>query len=108
VGPAQAAQMILTGNPITAQEAAKMGLVNKVVPGGAVLKEAMGLAKIIAGKSAVAIKATMLAIRAGLDAELSDGLRAEASQFKALFASEDMREGVSAFLEKRKPRFKDQ
>ncbi len=108
MGPAQAAQMILTGNPITAQEAAKMGLVNKVVPGGAVLKEAMGLAKIIARKSAVAIKATMQAIRAGLDAELSDGLRAEANQFKALFASEDMREGVSAFLEKRKPQFQDQ
>ncbi|MBN1317364.1 MAG: enoyl-CoA hydratase/isomerase family protein [Anaerolineales bacterium] len=107
IGPSHAAQMILTGNPITAQEAAKLGLVNKVVPGGAVLKEAMGLAKIIAGKSAVAIKAAMNAIRNGMDADLSSGLRAEATQFKNLFDSYDMQEGISAFLKKRKPEFKD-
>ena len=99
--------MIFTGNPITAQEAAKLGLVNKVVPGGAVLKEAMGLAKVIATKSAVAIKAAMNAIRLGLDADLLDGLKSESAQFTALLDSEDMAEGVSAFLEKRKPDFKD-
>ena len=85
-----------------------MGLVNKVVPGGAVYKEAQGLAKVIASKSAVAIKAAMRAIRFGLDAELSAGLNAEAHQFQSLFASEDMREGISAFLQKRQPDFKDQ
>ena len=108
VGPAQAAQMILTGTPITAQEAARMGLVNKVVPGGAVYKEAQGLAKVIASKSAVAVKSAMRAIRFGLDAELPAGLNAEAHQFQSLFASEDMREGISAFLNKRQPEFKDQ
>jgi enoyl-CoA hydratase/carnithine racemase len=107
IRPAMAAEMILTGNPITAQEAAKLGLVNKVVPGGTVLKEAMGMAKIIADKSAVAIRAAMNAIRAGLDADLQTGLTAESNQFSGLLASEDMREGVTAFLQKRKPDFKD-
>ncbi len=107
VGPSKAAEMILTGDPITAQEAYRLGLVNKVVPMGDVLKEAKGLARKIANKSAVAISGAMEAIERGRHLMLAEGLEVEIEQFGAISQSEDMKEGVQAFLQKRPPQFKD-
>jgi enoyl-CoA hydratase/carnithine racemase len=107
VGKGKALEMILTGDPITAQEAYRIGLVNKVVPAGRVLKEATGLAKRIVSKSALPIAAIIDAVNEGLDKDLLSGLEVETEQFVALQGSEDMDEGLKAFLEKRKPEFKD-
>jgi len=107
VGKGKALEMILSGDPITAQEAYHIGLVNKVVPTGRVLKEATGLAKHIISKSALPIAAIIRAVNEGLQKDLEGGLEVETMQFVALQGSEDMTEGLRAFLEKRKPEFKD-
>jgi enoyl-CoA hydratase/carnithine racemase len=107
VGPAKATELILTGDQITAQQAMQLRLVNMVVPGGEVMRQAKGLAAKIANKSAVSVAAAMTAIRAGLDADLPTGLAAERAQFDFVLTSEDAREGVSAFLEKREAKFTD-
>src|SRR5512137_1159350 len=101
VGAAKATELILTGDQLTAQQAMQLRLVNMVVPGGEVMRQAKGLAAKIANKSAVSVAAAMTAIRAGLDADLPDGLTAERQQFDIVTASADALEGVSAFLEKR-------
>ena len=107
VGPSKAAEMILTGDPITAQEAYRLGLVNKVVPMGDVLKEAKGLARKIASKSAVAIRCAMDAIERGRHLPLEEAMEVEIEQFGVISQSEDIKEGVTAFLQKRQPQFKD-
>jgi len=108
VGKAKALEMILTGDMITAQEAYRVGLVNKVVPAGAILKEARGLARKIVSKSKFPIAATLRAVTEGIETEVEQGLEIEKEQFVGLADTEDIREGVSAFLEKRQPEFKDQ
>jgi enoyl-CoA hydratase/carnithine racemase len=107
VGRAKAIELVLTGDQITAQEALRLDLVNKVVPGGEVLKTAKDLAKKIAAKGGVATRAAMEAIMKGLHMQLSDGLAYEADQVSILIGTEDAREGISAFLQKRQPVFKD-
>ena len=103
----KAIELILTGDMITAQEAYRMGLVNKVVPHEAVLKEALGLAQKVASKSKLSVTAALRAITEGLAVPIEEGLKIEAVEFGALEATEDAREGVSAFLEKRQAEFKD-
>lgn len=107
VGPAKAAEMILTGDQITAQQALQLRLVNMVVPGGEVMRQAKGLAAKIANKSAIGTTAALKAIRSGLDACLPEGLAAEREQLNVVAASEDAREGITAFLEKRAAKFQD-
>ncbi|HLB46418.1 MAG TPA: enoyl-CoA hydratase [Anaerolineales bacterium] len=107
VGKAKAIELILTGDQITAQEAYRLNLVNKVVPGGEVLKTARDLGKKMAQKSLVTIRAALDAITCGGAKPMAEGLQCEASQFGILFETEDMREGVAAFLQKRQPAFKD-
>ena len=107
VGKGKALEMMLTGDPITAQEAYRIGLVDKVVPTGRVLKEATGLAKRIISKSALPVAAIIRAVNEGMEKDLRGGLEVETEQFVALQGSEDMEEGLTAFLEKRKPEFKD-
>jgi enoyl-CoA hydratase/carnithine racemase len=107
VGKAKAAELILTGDNLTAQEAYRLNLVNKVVPGGEVLKTARDLGKKIAQKGALMIKAALDAVSAAGARPLAEGLEFEANQFAVLFKTEDMQEGVRAFLEKRQPAFKD-
>jgi len=107
VGSAKAIELILTGDAITAQEAFRLNLVNKVVPGGEVLKTARDLAKKISQKGAVAVQAALQSTVAGLQQPLDAGLTLEAEEFSKVLVSEDAREGAMAFLQKRQPVFKD-
>ncbi len=107
VGSAKAIELILTGDSITAQEAYRLNLVNKVVPGGEVLKTARDLAKKISQKGGLAVEATLHAVIDGLQQPLDAGLSIEADHFGKIAVSEDAREGASAFLQKRQPAFKD-
>ncbi len=103
----KAIEMILTGDRITAQEAYRIGLVNKVVPGMDVVKQAVGLAKKIASKGAVAVAKAIDSINNGLDMTLEKGLEYESKKFGEACDTDDMKEGVSAFVEKRQPVFTD-
>ena len=104
---AKAIEMILTGDRITAQEAFRIGLVNKVVPNMEIVKHAVGLAKKIASRSAVAIKFAIDVIGKGYEMTQEKGLKYESEKFGLICESEDTKEGVLAFIEKRQPVFKD-
>ncbi len=106
VGKGRALEMVLTGNMVSAEEAYRIGLVNKVAPLSELLNEAKKLAEIIMSKGPVAIRLAMVAINQGLQMSLEQGLQMEASLFGLTCATDDMKEGTSAFLEKRKPAFK--
>lgn len=107
VGLGRAVELILTGDHIRAQEAHRIGLVNRVVPEGEALNEAMRLAKQIASLSSVTLARALDTIYGGLDMSPEEALAYEATRFSELAATEDMREGVRAFLEKRRPSFQD-
>ncbi len=107
VGKAKALELILTGDRITGAEAASIGLVNKAVPGTEVMRTAIGLAKKIASFGRPSITAIMEAVNEGLPVSLREGLEIEADKFSSLVETEDMREGLTAFLEKRQPKFQD-
>jgi len=106
VGKFRAMEMILTGQHITAREAEKHGLVNKVVPLEAYFGEAKKLALQIAQKGPVAVRMAKEAVLKAFDTPLEEGLQFERRNFYLLFSSEDMREGMKAFIEKRPPNFK--
>lgn len=108
VGLSKARELNLTGDLITAQEALRIGLVTKVVPDGELLKQTMGLAKKIASKSRVSIEACEEAMRKGQTLPLSEALAYESECFAKVCKSQDMKEGVKAFLEKRQAKFTDQ
>jgi enoyl-CoA hydratase len=105
VGKHKAMEMILTGRPITAYEAHAIGLVNKVVPAEIFLDEAKALAKEIAKKSPIAVRMAKEAILKVFDTPLTEGLEVERKNFYMLFSSEDQKEGMRAFLEKRPAKF---
>jgi len=107
IGAAKATEWILTGDIYPAQEALRLGLINHVVPQDQVLKVAKDLARKIASKGGVAITQALRAIEEGREKTLEAGLANEAVAFSHVAASEDSREGVKAFLEKRQPQFKD-
>ena len=106
VGRGRALEMILTGEPIDAAEAHRIGLVNRVVPRADLLSAAEGLARTLLGRGPVALRCALQAVLEGLDTPLEQGLGLEATLFGLTCASEDMREGTRAFLEKRKPGYK--
>ncbi len=108
IGKWKAMEWILTGNVYNAQEAFVAGLVNKVFPVGEYLNEAKKLAKKIAEKSPIAIAAAKQSILKALELPLEKGLAAERELFYQLFDSEDQKEGMRAFLEKRPPKFQGQ
>lgn len=106
VGQGMASYMLLTGEPISADEAKQCNLVEKVVEPGALLDEAKRLAKIIASKGPLAIAATKRAIHKGLQTDLHSALELEAEEFGKVAVSADAKEGTTAFLEKRQAAFK--
>jgi enoyl-CoA hydratase len=106
VGKYKAMEMILTGRRIGAEEAKTLGLVSRVVPKEAYLEEAKKVANEIASKSPVAVRLAKMAVNKAFEMGLSDGLDFERELFYLLFASEDAKEGMKAFMEKRKPEFK--
>ena len=107
-GVSKARELCLTGDMITAQEAFRIGLVNRVVPDNEVLKQAIALAKKIAMKSNRSIQFIQEAISEGIQKSLAEGLEYEGKLFGKVCASADKKEGVRAFLEKRQPKFTDQ
>jgi enoyl-CoA hydratase/carnithine racemase len=107
VGKGKALEVILTGDMINAQEAYRLGLVNKVVPATDVIKTAKDLARKLSAKSAVAMAAAIKAVNEGLETDLDSGLAIEADHFVANARSDDAKEGVGAFIQKRPPKFQD-
>jgi enoyl-CoA hydratase len=105
VGKSRAMEMILTGRPITAQEAYAAGLVSRVVPAEVCLDEAKRLAGEIAGRAPVAVRLAKEAILQAFETGLESGLLFERRCFHTLFSTEDTREGIRAFLDKRPPEF---
>ena len=108
VGSGRALEMMLAGREVSADEALRFGLVNRVVAHEQLLSEAERLTREIASLAPLAIRACLKAVTRGLSLPLEEGLELEAELFSSLFASEDMREGTQAFLEKRAPSFKGQ
>lgn len=107
VGKGKAMELILTGDQIDAQEALRIGLVNKVVPLHELRSTAETLAQKILAKSQVAVRLSLKAINMAHETNLTDGQSLEASLFGVCCGSEDFKEGTKAFLEKRKPEFKN-
>lgn len=106
VGKFQAMKMLLTGQPVLAPQALTMGLASEVIPDGEVQDRALELACLIATMPPLAVAQIKEVLLAGQDAPLSAALMLERKAFQLLFASEDQKEGMTAFLEKRKPDFK--
>ncbi|MEW9675456.1 enoyl-CoA hydratase [Lentibacillus sp. L22] len=107
VGTAKAYEMILSSEPISGKEALSFGLVNRVVDENAVVTESIKLAEKIASKGKLTIDRIMKLIPYSVTESFTDGMNAEAKAFSEVFDSEDAKEGVSAFLKKRKPNFQD-
>jgi len=106
IGKVRTMEMVLTGKLIDAEEALKYGLVNKVVPLESYLEEAIKLGGQIARMSPVAVRLAKESINRAYETHLDEGLHFERKNFYLLFASEDQKEGMQAFIEKREPRFK--
>ena len=106
-GRAAALELCLTGAPIDAARALQLGLVNRVVPAAELEAQTMQLAAQLASAAPLALRGILDAVVLGGECGIEEGLQFETAQFALLFASEDMREGTGAFLEKRKPQFRN-
>jgi enoyl-CoA hydratase/carnithine racemase len=105
VGKGRALQLILSGEMISAQEAYRIGLVNEIVPAADLVTRAEAILKKIASNAPIAVKFALEAANKGLDTSQGEGLLLEASYFGLCAATEDKKEGTTAFLEKRAPQF---
>jgi enoyl-CoA hydratase len=105
VGKGKAFELVCTGDPLSAADAERIGLVNKVVPADQLLAAAEEMARKIASRSPVAVRAAIEAVNSGTDMSLDDGQLLESTLFGLLCATEDMKEGMAAFLEKRPAKF---
>jgi enoyl-CoA hydratase len=107
VGKAKAMEMILTGRMMDAAEAERSGLVSRVVPASELLDEALKVAERIASMSRPSVLAAKESVNRAFETSLAEGVRFERRLFHALFATEDQKEGMAAFAEKRQPNFKN-
>ena len=108
IGRGRALELLLTGDQISAQEAHRLGLVNRVVPAAEVMNECRRLAAALAAKAPIAARLIIDAVNKGLDMAFPDAQVYEATLFGLAASTEDMREGTRAFLDKRKAEFKGQ
>jgi enoyl-CoA hydratase len=106
VGKGKAMELILTGAPISASEAERIGLVNRVVPAADLMNDAKQLAAALAKNAPIAMRYIISAINKGLEMPFAEGCVFEATLFGLVASTDDMREGTRAFLEKRKPEFR--
>lgn len=106
VGKARAMEIMLTGDPISAQQALAWGIINRVVPVESYMAEAKKLASAIAGRAPLAARMAKEAVLKAQDIALEHGLDYESRMFTMLFSTEDQKEGMQAFIEKRAPEFK--
>jgi len=106
VGKGRALELILTGSPITAEQAERIGLVNRVVPASELMAEVKTLARRLAAQAPLAMRYILDAVHSGLSMPFAEACRHEATLFGLVAATDDMREGTRAFLEKRQPQFK--
>ena len=106
-GRAAALELCLLGAPINAARALELGIVNEVVPADALDNRVQDVARQLARSAPLALRGLLDAVHVGGECSLEAGLEYESAQFGLLFATEDMREGTSAFLEKRTPQFRD-
>ena len=107
IGKAKAMDMNLTGRFMDAEEAERAGLVSRIVPAKKLMEEAMGAAGKIAEKGMVSLMAIKEAVNQSFEMPLDQGLLFERRMFHSLFATEDQKEGMSAFIDKRTPQFRD-
>lgn len=105
VGRGPALEMLLTGEPVDAAQALRLGLIHRVVPRERLMEESRALLAKVLSAGPLAVRATLEAVRRGLELPLEEALRVEADLFARCFETKDMKEGVSAFLEKRPPKF---
>jgi len=108
VGRGRALELLLLGAPIPADEAWRIGLVNKVVPGAQLMTETRALAQQLAAKAPIAVRYILDAVAGGLEMSFADAQTYEATLFGLIATTDDMREGTRAFLDKRKPIFRGQ
>jgi enoyl-CoA hydratase len=106
IGKARAMEMVLTGKFISAEEALSFGLINKIVPVELYMEEALKLAQTTASMSPIATQMAKESVKRAFETHLEEGLHFERKNFYMLFASEDQKEGMQAFVEKRAPDFK--
>lgn len=106
VGKVIAMEMILNDRRLTAQEAYQFGMINRVVPVESYLEEALKLAEEIAARAPIAVRAAKKMINQAFEQTLAEGLAEEKQEFYNLFATEDQKQGMQAFIEKRKPEWK--
>ena len=106
VGKGKAMEMILTGAPIAADEAQRIGLVNRVVPAVALIAEARALAAQLAKNAPIAMRYIINAVNQGVEIPFAEACQYEATLFGLVASTDDMKEGTTAFLEKRKPTFR--
>lgn len=107
IGMSKAKELLYTGDSIDANEAYRLGLVSKVVPVDSLMDEARTLALKIARQPGAALRATKIAMNGGIDMDIKSAIAYEARCFEILFSTEDQTEGTRAFVEKRKPVFKN-
>jgi len=106
IGKNMAKELIFTARMITVEDAKELGLVNRICPHESLMEEVGNVAASIAAKGKVAIRAAKQAINSGMEVDLATGCKIEKDAFALCMASEDAKEGTSAFLEKRKAAFK--
>jgi enoyl-CoA hydratase len=106
VGAGRAMELMYLGDPIGAEEAYRIGLANRIVPQGEALSTAKSIGQKIAAMAGVALRYIQMAVNRGLNTTLEEGLKIEADLFAKVFHTEDVREGVDAFINKRQPNFK--